>query len=81
MLQLSVCPSDATEGQRKRLDLQTSYAVSLATERLQKLERGGSVGASHGIGYRQEQQPTGEMVLESGNTGCCDLQLVKQPDS
>ena len=37
MLQLSVRPSvrlsDATGGQRKRLDLEPSYAVSLATER------------------------------------------------
>ena len=43
------------------------------------------MGASHGIGYRQEQRPTGRTVLKSGNTGhlatCCELQLAKQLDS
>ena len=40
--------------------------------------------ASHGIGYRQEQRPTGRSVLKSGNTGhlhVVRLQLAKQLDS
>ena len=57
-----------TEGQRKQFDLEPGYAVSLGTE-CKKLERGVSVGASRGIGFRQEQWPTGQMVLKSGNIG------------
>ena len=43
------------------------------------------MGASHGIGYRQEQQPTGgincaELRLHWTLT-CCELQLARQLDS
>ena len=72
----------------KRFDLEPRYAISLATEHY-KLEKGvgggGSLGASHGTGYRQEQWPTGGTVLnyirQLWRLTCCELQLAKQLDS
>ena len=39
------------------------------------------MGASHGIGYRPKQRPTGGTVRKSGDIGHCMLQFAKQLDS